>query len=146
METIAAKVDSKLLRHMCAFLSRIPTCPDCCCRLLRGARSRYQGRSPRSRRCIIAIVGACRHFHSTLIVGVLNFTEKKKFTQTRVFHFIGQIYRSAGSVGKFSIYQLVERLMQRNDDDVIAPVALSPVEWLFSEFICPIGEKVREGG
>lgn len=51
-----------------------------------------------------------------------------------------------GSVGKFSIYQLVERLMQRNGDDVIAPVALSPVEWLFSEFICPIEENVRAGG
>lgn len=77
--------------------------------------------------------------------GCVKFHRKKIFTQTRVFHFIGQIYRSAGSVGKFSIYQL-ERLMQRNDDDVIAPVALSPVEWLFSEFICPIGEKVREEG
>lgn len=93
-----------------------------------------------------AIAGADRHFHSTLIVSVLNFREKKIFTQTRAFHFIGQIYRSAGSVDKFSIYQLVERLMQRNGDDVIASVALSPVEWLFSEFICPIGEKVRVRG
>lgn len=71
--------------------------------------------------------------------------EKKIFTQARAFHFIGQTYRSAGNVGKFSIYQLVERLMQRNGDDVIAPVALSPVEWLFSEFICPIGENVQAG-
>lgn len=62
--------------------------------------------------------------------------KKKIFAQTRA-RCISPVKfcRNAGSVGKFSIYQLVERLTQRRDN-VIAPEHYPPVQWLFSEFIC----------
>lgn len=136
VKTIAAKVDSKLLRH-----TRIsfPRTDISWAVVARYARSR-PGRSPRSWRCIIVVrdrlsaelAAQTVAFIAMLIARVLNFGWKKKkiFARTRALHFAGQICRNAGSVSKFSIYQLVERLTQRRRR--YRAGALSPVCSSFS--------------
>lgn len=44
---------------------------------------------------------------------MLDLKKKDILARMNVLHLIGQTYGNTGSVGKFSIYQFVERLTQR---------------------------------